>query len=355
MPIAKYLTIIDSIEKEFINNPEWKERSIPSIRKLCDRYGVSLLTVNKSIDELKNRGLLYGEYGRGVYIAQKNVGAAQEPLKKLVVFTREIVSASVQKYEMDIMSGLQGVAQNNAVEILHIQVKESFNCLEEVLKRKLLKEAGVAFVVIFEDENVHDLIEALKRHSKPFVVIANEHVDGSHLVDFDLKQGIHAGLRDMVKQGCSQIHYLGPEDSGKAFKTREKTFERFLKRYELEFQEHLHIGPPNDMSSKSGYELMKALHEKGTPFDGIFVADDRMALGVMIYLTKHGIDCPMDICLFSVGNNKAIDEEFIPTISSVDYEGREIGRQAFWSLLEGKESKMVKSTYVKRESTSRLS
>ena len=51
MAVPKYLRVVEQIENDFIFNADYKEKQIPSIRKLLARYGVSLLTVNKSIDE----------------------------------------------------------------------------------------------------------------------------------------------------------------------------------------------------------------------------------------------------------------------------------------------------------------
>ncbi len=60
--------IIDSI-----HHGEWKAgKAIPSERKLCDRFGVSMGTLRKAVDELSSEGVLIRQQGRGTYVATHN-------------------------------------------------------------------------------------------------------------------------------------------------------------------------------------------------------------------------------------------------------------------------------------------
>jgi DNA-binding LacI/PurR family transcriptional regulator len=100
------------------------------------------------------------------------------------------------------------------------------------------------------------------------------------------------------------------------------------------------------------HKAMKPLLKKHPKMDVLFCAEDRLAMGAMICMLEKGRSCPDDIAIFGVGNNRSITEEFIPSISSIDFEGEEIGRRAYFKLVDQSEAKDVKGRYIKRESTS---
>jgi len=52
---------------------EWKPgEAIPSERRLSGRYGISIGTVRKAIDELVAENILIRQQGRGTYVASHN-------------------------------------------------------------------------------------------------------------------------------------------------------------------------------------------------------------------------------------------------------------------------------------------
>lgn len=55
---------------EAVRDGEWKPGGmIPSERKLCERFGVSMGTVRKAVDELSAEGFLIRQQGRGTFVA----------------------------------------------------------------------------------------------------------------------------------------------------------------------------------------------------------------------------------------------------------------------------------------------
>lgn len=58
---------------ESIRHGEWKPGDvIPSERKLCERFGVSMGTIRKTVDELSAEGFLVRQQGRGTFVATHN-------------------------------------------------------------------------------------------------------------------------------------------------------------------------------------------------------------------------------------------------------------------------------------------
>lgn len=55
---------------ESVRNGEWKPGdAIPSEKKLCERFGVSMGTIRKAVDELSAEGFLIRQQGRGTFVA----------------------------------------------------------------------------------------------------------------------------------------------------------------------------------------------------------------------------------------------------------------------------------------------
>ena len=82
---------------------EWKPgEAIPAERRLAERYGISIGTVRKAIDELVAENMLIRQQGRGTYVASHNrdrllfyffhvvphEGAKQYPVVRLLSFAR---------------------------------------------------------------------------------------------------------------------------------------------------------------------------------------------------------------------------------------------------------------------------
>ncbi|MFS0782027.1 GntR family transcriptional regulator [Bacillus sp. 1P06AnD] len=62
----------DMIQK--INNNEWKPHQvIPSENKLCKDYGVSRVTIRKTIDELVKDHYLYKQKGKGSFVSSNDI------------------------------------------------------------------------------------------------------------------------------------------------------------------------------------------------------------------------------------------------------------------------------------------
>jgi GntR family transcriptional regulator len=60
---------------------------IPSQRELCEKYGMSHMTVRRAINELINEGVVYAIPGKGIFVSPVKVNAEAGPL---VSFTEEM-------------------------------------------------------------------------------------------------------------------------------------------------------------------------------------------------------------------------------------------------------------------------
>ena len=110
----------------------------------------------------------------------------------------------------------------------------------------------------------------------------------------DNVQGTRLAIGHLLDTGCRSIAYIGPTESEQPqFQERLNVYLKVMAEKGLET-----ICPPlpeNAVREEQGYEAVNALIRDGTAFDGIFAANDFIALGAMRALDERGITVGKDV------------------------------------------------------------
>jgi len=85
LPIPKYRQIIDTIRQQIQAGKFKKGDKIPSLNQLCKKYSLSQDTVLMAYNELKSKGIITAQVGKGYYIQSENTDFKH---KVLLVFDR---------------------------------------------------------------------------------------------------------------------------------------------------------------------------------------------------------------------------------------------------------------------------
>lgn len=103
----------------------------------------------------------------------------------------------------------------------------------------------------------------------------------------DNVQGVTLAIDHLLAKGCSSIAYIGPTDSEQPqFQDRIATYKKLAAARGLPI-----ICPPlpeNAVREEQGFEAVQTLIREGVAFDGIFAANDFIALGAMRALAEKG-------------------------------------------------------------------
>jgi len=85
LPIPKYRQIIDAIQQKIKAGDLKKGDKIPSLNQLCKQYTLSQDTVLMAYNELKSKGIITSQVGKGYYVQNENTGFKH---RVLLVFDR---------------------------------------------------------------------------------------------------------------------------------------------------------------------------------------------------------------------------------------------------------------------------
>lgn len=110
----------------------------------------------------------------------------------------------------------------------------------------------------------------------------------------DNPHGVRLAISHLRNKGCRAIAYIGPSDSEQpSFRDRMATYLEMMAE-----QGQPVICPPlpeNAVREEQGYEATASLLRDKVEFDGLFAANDFIALGAMRALADHGLRVGQDV------------------------------------------------------------
>src|SRR3954453_21586841 len=123
-PVPKYFQLRE-ILLDLIEDDELPvDAPIPSERELCQRFGLSRMTVRQAVDHLVTEGRLYRVPARGTFVARPKI---EMPLR-LVSFTEDMLSRGLRPGAVDLdrrtvladarLAGLFRVEPGTAIHVI---------------------------------------------------------------------------------------------------------------------------------------------------------------------------------------------------------------------------------------------
>lgn len=110
----------------------------------------------------------------------------------------------------------------------------------------------------------------------------------------DNVQGTRLAISHLRSNGCAKIAYVGPSNSEQPqFQDRLTTYMEVMA--EEGTPPICPALPENAVREEQGYEAVSAMVRDGVAFDGLFCANDFIALGAMRALDEHGITVGKDV------------------------------------------------------------
>ncbi len=225
-----------------------------------------------------------------------------------------------------ILSGIEKIANETGYGV--IITDSSLSAAKEALNAENLFQRRVDGVIasLAPDSKERD-------HFKPFIEkhIPLVFIDGvsgipdSTSVIIDNAMCGYIATTHLIEQGCRRIAHVTPDLRHDIYSLRYEGYLDALRENEIPFDESLVLtaAPTEEASEEAAKKIMDL---KPLP-DGVFVSNDFAAAVCIRSFLDHGIKVPGDVAVIGF-NNDVIGKLISPTLSTVNYPGKEMGETA---------------------------
>ena len=205
------------------------------------------------------------------------------------------------------------------------------NRIDEVIDSLLDRHVdGIIWDVPENDENRAWAL-GIESLPVPIVFMSMEPKPGYSVVSIDSYMGAQMATRHLLEQGCRQIgHISGPLDWWEA-RLRFQGWRDTLEKAGIRVPDHQ--WEQGNWSSASGAAAAEELFERFPEMDGIFVANDQMALSVLSEACRRKIKVPKQMAVIGFDG---IPESayYYPSLTTISQDPQLLGGQAVQSLVE---------------------
>ena len=303
---AKEVTIYD-IAKKLNVSPTTVSRG------LQDHPGISKKTKKRISDTVEAMGYRSNHFARNL---------RQRQTKTIGVLVHELSS----NFITSVLSGIEKITTEAGYDIIITHSSESMD-----------KEAANARNLF--DKRVDGLIASLSfdttslSHFQPYFdkgvpVLFFDRVeqDGQKtVVVIDNQKCGYLATQHLVQQGCRRIAHLTSSLQRNVYAQRYQGYCDALYDNHLPLDENLLL--VHDLSEKAGMEAARQIIAMDPLPDGLFCTNDFVAAVCMRTLKEHGIRIPDDIAVVGF-NNDAVSKLVEPTLTTINYPGRDMGEIA---------------------------
>ncbi|MBN1670170.1 MAG: GntR family transcriptional regulator [Kiritimatiellae bacterium] len=191
---TKYGRVIETLRAQIREGVYKPGSRLPGQLALTKEFGVSVITVNRALNELAKEGLLRRRERSGTYVAER-----VRPLSSLV-----IVFDSTPKGMLRVAEYLGGIRER--AESLDIPT-ELYKPTDPVLQERLRAPDPGLGVIVLEIE-WPDVVNALLAASVPVVVAATQPRYGRYCVMGDRRRAGLELTRVLLAEGCKRVGFL---------------------------------------------------------------------------------------------------------------------------------------------------
>jgi len=308
---------------------------IPSETMLCERAGVSRITVRRAVANLVETGVLYTEHGRGSFV--KSFSRTREIYQKGNLFRNIGLYMPRNGYFMNAFYGIESAVRNAGFRIFVSSVATTAKCCRDhadAIRKEY--ESNLDGLILMPRETAPYPQEYLDLFREiPNLVLFNssspeEPVASVSSNDMD---GMLQVMRYLISLGHRRIAFFYGMEKTQTNQIRLAAYRTGLAECpECEPEILIHCEDEYTMDSLYGTVKEYMLH-CGTPPTAIVCATDKLAIPVYRILGESGLKIPGDISVTGFGNVPEITCMLTPALTSVEQYPEEQGRLAGELLL----------------------
>lgn len=247
-----------------------------------------------------------------------------------------------------VISGIEKIANNAGFNLI---ISQSFESEEKEKENAATmfnsRVDGLIVSLSNETKNFNHFKQFIKKDI-PLIFfdrIADDLPSTKVIID-NFKAG-YTATKHLIEQGCERILHITSDLNRNVYRDRFEGYKKALEDHHIPYKPELFI--TNDLSESAIIHCFKSdiLKRKTLP-DGMFITNDFTAAFAMVALKEAGIKVPEDIAIIGF-NNDLISKVTEPTISTINYPGKEMGESVARILvnhLEGNGDLNITNTLV---------
>lgn len=265
----------------------------------------------------------------------------------------------VHDFFATVISGVEEVANKRGYNVLICLSNNSFD--REVINMEMLANGSTdGFILSVAKEtqqkgDYHHLEEVINQ-GMPLVMV--DRVINDIICDkviIDDSDGARDAVQHLIDNGCRKIAIITTVDYVSVGKLRTEGYLRALRNNDLEVREDLILKIEDVDNSRE--EIAQFIEAR--EIDGVFAVNEQFATSAVKALFDKGISVPDEVLVFSFSDGE-LSRRFIPSLSTVNQHGAEMGAKAAELLIdriekaaadENYQTAIVKTSLVEREST----
>ena len=330
----KFHALAHSIAKS-ISSGEYQDR-LPSVRELCDKYKVTLVTMDKALKALKANGLITIKHASGIFITR-----LRRPKTGCILFLGHTTNFAKAPIHAEFVSGMRKECTNHGLQLI-IEHHGGSPAKEHKIIENLWNKEQIDGVVLWEAAGRQSKTRAfLADQGIPFVLapeINNDPSDKYNRVTVNESSQLHDAVNELVRLGHTQIGFVrqiyrgGSHFSG----TRVESFKEALAKHEIRQAAIYTLSI--DAAEQETDLLLKSLSNM-RQLTALVCETDQVAGIICRICLKEGIRVPGDLSLVSYDNTSLSS---ILGITTIDPQIGKLGTLSVRLLTQEMEGKLAK-------------
>jgi LacI family transcriptional regulator len=254
-------------------------------------------------------------------------------LRKNKTYTLGVIVPRISRHFFSsAIAGIEETAFKAGYNVIICQSLESLEREESIINTLIANRVdGVLISISMETLNYQHL-EGLKQRNIPFVFFDRHcNISGHSNVVIDDFNAAFKATDHLIKENCKEIaHFAGPQEL-EIYKNRLRGYKAALNKYNFSFREELVI--PSRLMKTDGERNVQLMLETSYNVDGLFCANDVIAIGAIKYLKQLGKKIPEEIAIVGF-SNETISSVIEPALTTIHQSGSKIGIAAANLLME---------------------
>ena len=311
-----------------------------TIKDIAKESGVSITTVSRVLNEKpdvndKTRARVLKIIEESNY---KPNGMARSLVINQTYSIGLIIPDINNPYFPEVARGIEDKAQANSYSVVFSSTDNKLEREKEVIDLMLQKRVD-GLIVSLSLAN-QDILKRLEDKNIPVVQLDRKIPDSVYpAVMIDNKSSAYKAVQFLIDEGYDKIAHVTGDLQTVPGQEREAGYRKAISDHELNLDEDWII--EGDFSKGSGYQAMEKLINSGNLPEGIFVANDMMAFGVLEACRNKGINVPEDLALIG-HDNISIANLVYPSLTTMAQPKYKLGEKAGQLLIDLIEIKQKK-------------